>query len=122
MGRTKRGTPGSSLIAQVAIDVTIGNVCRTGFSHYHRHSAANGSAALVAMALAGGDGARCHVGVGWTGSVHRRRARPRPHPYHDVASDGIEVGLAASAYLAGSVVGAVLFSYLTDRQGGRNGS
>jgi MFS family permease len=28
-----------------------------------------------------------------------------------------EVGLAASAYLAGSVVGAVLFSYLTDRQG-----
>jgi MFS family permease len=28
-----------------------------------------------------------------------------------------EVGLAASAYLAGSVLGAVLFSYLTDRQG-----
>jgi MFS family permease len=28
-----------------------------------------------------------------------------------------EVGLAASAYLAGSVFGAVVFSYLTDRQG-----
>jgi MFS family permease len=28
-----------------------------------------------------------------------------------------EVGLTASAYLAGSVVGAVVFSYLTDRQG-----
>ncbi len=28
-----------------------------------------------------------------------------------------EVGLAASAYLAGSVLGAVVFSYLTDRQG-----
>ncbi|MBX3305768.1 MAG: MFS transporter [Nitrospira sp.] len=28
-----------------------------------------------------------------------------------------EVGLTASAYLAGSVVGALLFSYLTDRQG-----
>ena len=28
-----------------------------------------------------------------------------------------EVGLTASAYLAGSVAGAVLFSYLTDRQG-----
>lgn len=28
-----------------------------------------------------------------------------------------EVGLTASAYLAGSVLGAVLFSYLTDRQG-----
>ena len=28
-----------------------------------------------------------------------------------------EVGLAASAYLAGSVLGALLFSYLTDRQG-----
>src|SRR6476646_72581 len=60
-----------------SIDVTIGNVCRTGCSHHHRHSAANGSAALVAMALAGGDGARHHVDAGWTGSVHRRRARPR---------------------------------------------
>lgn len=30
-----------------------------------------------------------------------------------------EVGLAASAYLAGSVLGAVVFSYLTDRQGGK---
>ncbi|MDZ4734650.1 MAG: MFS transporter [Nitrospirota bacterium] len=28
-----------------------------------------------------------------------------------------EVGLTASAYLAGSVVGAIVFSYLTDRQG-----
>jgi MFS family permease len=28
-----------------------------------------------------------------------------------------EIGLTASAYLAGSVVGALLFSYLTDRQG-----
>lgn len=28
-----------------------------------------------------------------------------------------EVGLAASAYLAGSVLGAIVFSYLTDRQG-----
>ncbi|MDE3042743.1 MAG: MFS transporter, partial [Nitrospirota bacterium] len=28
-----------------------------------------------------------------------------------------EVGLTASAYLAGSVLGAVVFSYLTDRQG-----
>jgi len=28
-----------------------------------------------------------------------------------------EVGLAASAYLAGSVIGALVFSYLTDRQG-----
>ena len=28
-----------------------------------------------------------------------------------------EVGLTASAYLAGSVLGAILFSYLTDRQG-----
>ncbi len=28
-----------------------------------------------------------------------------------------EVGLTASAYLAGSVVGAIIFSYLTDRQG-----
>ena len=28
-----------------------------------------------------------------------------------------EVGLTASAYLAGSVVGALVFSYLTDRQG-----
>ena len=28
-----------------------------------------------------------------------------------------EVGLTASAYLAGSVLGAVIFSYLTDRQG-----
>jgi MFS family permease len=33
-----------------------------------------------------------------------------------------EVGLAASAYLAGSVLGAVVFSYLTDRQGRKNGS
>ena len=28
-----------------------------------------------------------------------------------------EVGLTASAYLAGSVLGALVFSYLTDRQG-----
>ena len=28
-----------------------------------------------------------------------------------------EVGLSASAYLAGSVIGALVFSYLTDRQG-----
>lgn len=28
-----------------------------------------------------------------------------------------EVGLSASAYLVGSVCGAILFSYLTDRQG-----
>jgi len=33
-----------------------------------------------------------------------------------------EVGLTASAYLAGSVLGAIIFSYLTDRQAGRSGS
>src|SRR5438552_18436842 len=31
-----------------------------------------------------------------------------------------EIGLTASAYLAGSVAGAFLFSYLTDRQGRKN--
>ena len=37
-----------------------------------------------------------------------------PHTLHLTHSD---VGLTASAYLAGSVAGALLFSYLTDRQG-----
>jgi MFS family permease len=38
----------------------------------------------------------------------------RPTTLHLTES---EVGLTASAYLAGSVLGAVIFSYLTDRQG-----
>ena len=33
-----------------------------------------------------------------------------------------EVGLTASAYLAGSVFGAIVFSYLTDRQGRKSPS
>src|SRR4026208_2448118 len=73
----------------MSIDVTMAHGCRIGLFHRHRHSAANGPTTMVAMAPAGGDGARYHMGAGWTRSVHSCSPRSRPHPYHYVTSDGI---------------------------------
>ena len=51
-------------------------------------------------------GAGRHLAARRTGSVYRRRARPRAHPSDTLDLTESQVGLTASAYLAGSVFGA----------------
>ena len=86
-------------------------------SHHYQHSATHGPPALVSLALAGGYRAGRYLAARWTRSIHRGLAGSmltHPSTLHLRES---EVGLTASAYLAGSVLGALVFSYLTDRQG-----
>jgi MFS family permease len=96
---------------------TIGHVPRSEHSGQHEHSPAAGSFTLVTVALAGVTA----LGVTWVldGLEVSIFAALGPVHTHTITLrlTESEVGLAASACLAGSVLGAVVFSYLTDRQG-----
>ena len=90
---------------------------RIPYHRHDKHSPTHGSLAMVALALAGSDRSWRYLDLdGLEVSIVAALGPVLTHSttLHLTAS---EVGLTASAYLTGSVLGAIVFSYLTDRQG-----
>src|ERR1044071_1987213 len=87
--------------------------------HRNRRPDAAGPAALGAVSHARHRRARHYLGARWARGDDRRLNRRRAGRKPGAAFHARPSGLVATAYLAGAVIGALLFGYLTDRLGRR---
>jgi MFS family permease len=72
---------------------------------------------VVALALAGGGGAGDGLDPGRPRSHHRRRHGSVLQKPETLKFTSTQVGLQATIYLIGAVLGSLWFGYLTDRLG-----